>query len=89
VTIRYITNAALIPLSYRQAQNVNQSESFVTKCVPPGSEEVLLIIIYSILKLSTGFAVAACIVWKLKVISATQTIPPKLRAKTHQSIVVR
>jgi len=28
--------------TYRQAQNVNQSESLVTKCAPQGSEEVII-----------------------------------------------
>ena len=48
----------------------------------PGSD-------YSVLKLFTGFAIAAFIAWKLTVIMASKTVANAASAKTFHVIVVR
>ena len=44
---------------------------------------------YSVLKLFTGFAIAAFIAWKLTVINAINTATNPANTNTHQLILVR
>ena len=44
---------------------------------------------YSVLKLFTGFAIAAFIAWKLTVVMANKTVAKATTAKTFHVIVVR